>query len=99
LSFALRAYDQRTIRVLQGKVVRWEGQVGRTVTGVRLCAVRLEPGDNSWRFETDKPPIDRDGMRAVDFNLRNLAIHAVRTIAPPASSERTVGSPTTERLR
>jgi hypothetical protein len=85
LSFALRAYDQRTIRVLQGTVVRWEGQAGRTATGVQLRAVRLEPGDNPWRFETDKPPINRDGMRAVDFNLRNLVIHAVRTIAPPAS--------------
>ena len=83
LSFALRAFDQRTVRVLEGKTVRWEGQIGRVGTAVRLPAVRLKPGDNPWWFETDKPPIEPDQIRAVAFNLRNFTIQAVRKVEPP----------------
>ena len=89
LHFDLRAFDDRTIRVYEGKALRWEGHVGRTSTPVRLAGIRLEPGDNAWRFETDKPPVvpEGDTLRPVAFNLRNLVVRAVRMLdvsAPPS---------------
>jgi hypothetical protein len=55
---------------------------------VRVLPVRLEPGDNLWRFETDKPPITPEGdtLRPVTFNLRNFVVQAVRKLeadSPP----------------
>jgi hypothetical protein len=84
LDFDLRAYDERTVRVFQGGILRWEGQVGRESSQVRLSHVRLEPGDNPWRFETEGPsnPPNGDTLRPVAFNLRNLVIRAVRRLEP-----------------
>ena len=86
LQFDLRAFDERTIRVLEGTTVRWEGRVSRAGTSVSLARIRLEPGDNPWRFETDKPPVvpEGDTLRPVAFNLRNLVIRAVRKLEPSA---------------
>jgi len=82
LQFDLRAFDERTVRLLQGTAVRWEGRVNRSGTTVRVLQVRLEPGDNPWRFETDKPPImpEGDTLRPVTFNLRNFVVQAVRKL-------------------
>lgn len=86
LAFDLRAFDERTVRVLQGKSLRWEGRVDRNGTSVVVAPARLEPGDNRWRFETDKPAImpEGDNLRSVAFNLRNLVIRAVRRLEPQA---------------
>jgi hypothetical protein len=82
LRFDLRAYDERTVRVLQGKTVRWEGRVGRNNVKVRLPHLHLEPGGNPWRFETERPPAipDIDNPRPITFNLRNFVIHAVQKL-------------------
>ncbi len=84
LYFGLRAFDVRTVRVLQGSRLRWEGRIDREGTSVVIAPVRLEPGDNMWHFETDKPPITPSGdtLRPVAFNLRNLVIQAVRKLSP-----------------
>ena len=92
LQFDLRAFDERTVRLLQGTAVRWEGKVNRSGTTVRVLQVRLEPGDNPWHFETDKPPImpEGDTLRPVTFNLRNFVVQAVRKLEagppPPGSA-------------
>jgi hypothetical protein len=85
LDFDLRAYDERTVRVFQGKTLRWEGRVGRESALVHLPEIELEPGDNHWRFETDGSPSfpNGDQLRPVAFNLRNLVIRAVRKIDRP----------------
>ena len=82
LSFDMKAFDDRKVRVYQGKALRWEGLVGRDRAAVLLRGVRLEPGDNPWRFEADGPPSypNGDRLRPVTFNLRNLVIRAVRRI-------------------
>jgi hypothetical protein len=90
LQFDLRAFDERTVRLLQGTAVRWEGWVNRSGTTVRVLQVRLEPGDNPWRFETDKPPVTPEGdtLRPVTFNLRNFVVQAVRKLeadTPPTA--------------
>ncbi|MDD2764780.1 MAG: hypothetical protein PHE83_12490 [Opitutaceae bacterium] len=82
LSFDLRTYAARTVRVFQGRTLRWEGRVGRESAHVRLQQIRLEPGNNPWRFETDGPPSMPAGdvLRPVTFNLRNLVVRAVRKL-------------------
>jgi hypothetical protein len=87
LDFDLRANDERTVRVLQGGKLRWEGRVGREGTKVHLPQIELEPEDNHWRFETDRPPTppNHDQLRPVGFSLRNLVIRAVRKIDRPGS--------------
>lgn len=82
MDFDLRAYAARAVRVFQGRTLRWEGRVGRESALVRLPQIRLEPGDNPWRFETDGPPSMPAGdvLRPVTFNLRNLVIRAVRKL-------------------
>ncbi len=91
LDFDLRAFDPRTVRVFQGKTRCWQGLVGRESAEVRLPHVRLEPGDNPWRFEVEGPPSHPNGdtIRPVTFNLRNLVIRAVRRLdgaAPPVAA-------------
>jgi hypothetical protein len=91
LQFDLRAFDERTVRLLQGRSVRWAGRVSRIGTTVRVVQVRLEPGENPWRFETDKPPFlpGGDTLRPVAFNLRNFVVQAVRKLemdSPPSGS-------------
>jgi len=85
LAFDLRAIDKRTIRVLQGRTLRWEGQVGRESIAVRLPRITLAPGDNPWRFEPDAPAVvpNGDTLRPVAFNLRNLVIRFVRRVDAP----------------
>jgi hypothetical protein len=85
LDFDLRANDERTVRVLQRGTLRWEGRVGREGTKVHLPQIELEPEDNHWRFETDRPPTppNHDQLRPVGFSLRNLVIRAVRKIDRP----------------
>ncbi|OHE89424.1 MAG: hypothetical protein A3G75_10055 [Verrucomicrobia bacterium RIFCSPLOWO2_12_FULL_64_8] len=83
LKFALRADNACNVRVVEkGTVVRWQGRVDRGAAEVTIASVRLEPGDNAWRFETDEPPpIPNDlDRRLFAFNLRNLVIEAVRRI-------------------
>jgi hypothetical protein len=86
LRFGLRAFDERTVRVFQGGTLRWQGTVDRVGALVTLPHVRLEPGANPWRFDTDKPAMlpGRDTLRPVAFNLRNLVIRAVRRLERPA---------------
>jgi hypothetical protein len=86
LRFGLRAFDERTVRVFQGGTLRWQGTVDRVGALVTLPHVRLEPGANPWRFDTDKPAMlpGRDTLRPVAFNLRNLVIRAVRRLEEPA---------------
>ncbi|HUJ44165.1 MAG TPA: hypothetical protein VLW52_11205 [Opitutaceae bacterium] len=88
MDFDLRAYDERIVRVFQDKVLQWEGRVGRDSSEVRLRHVRLEPGPNPWRFETEGPPSTPNGdtLRPVAFNLRNLVIRAVRKLDKQAPS-------------
>jgi hypothetical protein len=85
VDFDLRAFDERTVRVFQGEALRWEGRVGRESAQVHLPQIKLEPGENRWRFETDGSPSlpNGDGLRPVTFNLRNLVIRAVRKIDRP----------------
>jgi hypothetical protein len=89
LDFDLRAVEERTVRVFQGDVLRWEGRVGRESTSVHLPQIELEPGANRWRFEPDGPPSfpNGDRLRPVSFNLRNLVIYAVRRIDRPKSGD------------
>ena len=90
LRFDLRALDERRVRVYQGAALRWEGPVARAGTAVSLPGVRLAPGDNPWRFETDKAPVmpEGDTLRPVTFNLRNFVIEAVRVEPAPAAGGR-----------
>ena len=89
LRFDLRALDVRRVRIYQGATMRWEGSVTRDGTAVSLPGIRLAPGDNPWRFETDKPPIvpEGDTLRPVTFNLRNLVIEAVRKDPPSPAGD------------
>ncbi len=89
LRFELKAFDQREVRVLQGKELRWSGSVDHDGTKVRIDHVRLMPGDNVWWFNTDKPSITPNGdtLRPVAFNLRDLVVEALKKLpsrAPPA---------------
>ncbi len=88
LDFDLRSFDPRMVRIFQGPALRWQGTVGRQSAEVRLPGVRLEPGDNRWRFEAEGPPSHPNGdtIRPVSFNLRNLVIRAQRVLdgSPPA---------------
>jgi hypothetical protein len=88
LRFDLRALDDRQVRVYQDHTLRWEGPVTRDGVAVNLPGVRLAPGDNRWRFATDRPPIvpPGDTLRPVTFNLRNFVIQAVRIDPPPPAS-------------
>ena len=91
LDFDLRAFDPRIVRVFQGKILRWQGLVGRESAEVRLPHVWLETGDNPWSFGVEGPPSHPNGdtIRPVTFNLRNLVIRAVRKLdgkAPPAAA-------------
>jgi len=90
LRFDLRALDERRIRIYEGAALRWEGTVNRSGTAVSLARMRLLPGDNPWRFESDKPPIvpEGDTLRPVTFNLRNFVIEAVRADPAPAAGGR-----------
>ena len=86
LRFDLRALDVRTVRVLENATVRWAGRVDRDGTAVMIPRIRLAPGDNRWRFETDQPSIvpEGDTLRPVAFNLRNFVIEAVKELPAPA---------------
>jgi len=92
LRFDLRALDERRVRIYQGAALRWEGPVNRAGTAVRLARMRLTPGDNPWRFETDRPPIvpetEIESQRPLAFNLRNFVIEAVRAEPAPAAGAR-----------
>jgi hypothetical protein len=85
IDFELRSLDERTIRVTQGRVLRWEGRVGRKSVRVRLLGIMLPPGDTIWSFETDEPPSPPSGdrRRPAAFNLRNLVIQAESTKGRP----------------
>ena len=85
LQFDLRAYDERTVRVFQGdgRPLGGTGRPGQP-SRCRIC-VGSSPGDNPWRFETDKPSDlaqQATPLRPVAFNLRNFVIRAVRKIEP-----------------
>jgi hypothetical protein len=82
LNFDLRAFAERTVRLYRGDTLQWQGAVARERVMVRLPRIRLEPGANPWRFESDGPPSfpNGDRLRPVAFNLRNLVIRAVRRL-------------------
>lgn len=83
--FTLRVADERTVRLLEGDVVVWEGLIKPGPGNeVEIPGHSYPPGATRWRFETDHPPITPDGedLRPITFNLRDLKLKIVR---PPTS--------------
>ena len=85
VQFTLRVADERTIRLLEGDVVVWEGMISPgTGNEVAISGHPYAPGATGWRFETDRPPITPDGedLRPIAFNLRDLKLTIVRPPSP-----------------
>jgi hypothetical protein len=85
-SFGLHAGDRRSVAVRDAAGVVWEGQLeAGVVRRVELANVRLEPGDTTWRFTTDVPPVTTSGelARKLAFSLRNLDIKVTGRASPP----------------
>jgi hypothetical protein len=63
--------------VREGEQERWRGTLGsHDPKHLAFSAVRLAPGENRWRFETDQPgqhPASGD-PRELAINLRDLEI-------------------------
>ncbi|MGH7997472.1 MAG: hypothetical protein ACREFX_14085 [Opitutaceae bacterium] len=81
ISFGLRANDRRTLEVCAGTGILWRGKVeGGRLREIRIAGVRLPPGDTTWRFETDQPPIRASAVdaRPLTFSLRNLKLRLRR---------------------
>ena len=80
ISFDLKSNDERHVTVNAGDRVLWSGDTIRTLRGVVVRDVRLEPGDTVWRLTTDQeaefPP--NGDLRKVAFSLRNLEIRVTR---------------------
>jgi hypothetical protein len=77
VSFGLRSEDRRLVGVDEPGNVRWRGVMQPGVsTLVAFSRVRLEPGDTTWRFTTDRPaaPLNAYEPRPVGFSVRNLDI-------------------------
>ncbi len=80
ITFALRTERRRSVVVRDAGRVIWQASLDRGV--LRRGAVRnvrFEPGDTTWRFTTDLPPLEPTGgdPRRVAFSLRNLEIDIV----------------------
>ena len=76
VSFDLKSNDQRQVVVKHGAQVLWSGGTVKTLQGVSLKGVRLEPGDTVWKIETDLEaafPSNGD-LRKVAFSLRNMTM-------------------------
>jgi hypothetical protein len=77
ISFTLSGQGQRSFVVREGAQERWRGTLGsHEPKRLSFSPVRLEPGENRWRFETDQPaqhPASGD-PRELAINLRNLEI-------------------------
>lgn len=80
VTFDLKSNDEREVVVKQGDHVLWTGDTVRTLRRVELRAIKLNPGETVWRFETDKPPLlpVNGDLRKVAFSLRNLELTAVK---------------------
>jgi hypothetical protein len=77
VSFGLRAHGERTVAIRQGARELWRGTLkARELKSIRLPQLRLEPGENRWDFETDRPgaPPDNGDVRDLAFSLRNFQI-------------------------
>ncbi len=87
ISFDLKSNDERHVTVSAGERVLWSGDTVRTLRGVKVPNVRLDPGDTVWRLETDQdaefPP--NGDLRKVAFSLRNLEIKVTRRAEAPAA--------------
>ena len=77
VSFVLRSNDNRSVRLLQGGRVLWQGSLEpRKPMPVEVPAVRLAPGDTPWQFETG-PAVRSDNLedlRLLGLSLRGLTI-------------------------
>lgn len=85
IGFDLKSNDERLVTVSAGEQVLWSGGTLRTLRGVKLHGVRLDPGDTVWNFETNLPaefPVNGD-PRSLAFSLRNLTINVAARATPP----------------
>lgn len=74
--FRLKSSDDRTVSIRDRSGVVWRGATEQTMPALRFPGVQLLPGDNPWRFETDRPaarPPNGD-TRAVAFRVCNLVL-------------------------
>ena len=64
----------QTVRA--GEEILWQGICDRTLRGSTIRSIRLEPGDTTWRLETDREAHSpsADEPRKLAFSLRNLEI-------------------------
>jgi hypothetical protein len=80
VSFVLRSNDNRSVRLLQGGRVLWQGSLEpRKPLPVEVPAVLLAPGDTPWQFETG-PAVRSDNaedLRLLGLSLRGLTIKLV----------------------
>lgn len=77
IAFGLRSNDARIVAVRSGNATLWLGRLDRgELRRVSIANVVLKPGDTTWRFETDKPPIHASATdpRLLTFSLRDLKL-------------------------
>jgi len=77
IAFVLRSNDRRSVRLIQGERVLWEGWLEpRAPHPVEVAGVSLAPGDTLWRLDTG-PGLKSDNpedSRILGFSLRNFTI-------------------------
>lgn len=77
ISFTLSGQGDRAVSIRAHDREIWRGDVhSHEPKPLTFPSVRLEPGENRWRFETDQPaqhPANND-PRELALNLRNLEI-------------------------
>lgn len=84
VQFTLRVADRRRVRLLEGDVLIWDGEIlpgeGSSIVIPRHA---YPSGITRWQFETDQPAItaDQEDLRPITFNLRELKI---KFVPPPA---------------
>lgn len=82
--FELKSSDERTVTVRSGEQVLWHGFSDRSLRGTTVAGIRLEPGNTSWRFDTDREAQFPNNVepRKLAFSLRNLEIRIKRVAEP-----------------
>jgi hypothetical protein len=90
ISFDVKSNDPRLVTLFSGTAALWNNHSERVARDVVLRGIRLNPGDTTWRFETDRPPEfpPSDDLRKLGFSLRHLTIRVTgRAPAPPPSAK------------
>ncbi|PTX97734.1 hypothetical protein DB354_05485 [Opitutus sp. ER46] len=84
VSLRLKSSDERHVTLRAGERTLWSGPTAQPVE-LAFPNVRLEPGDNVWFFDTDRPPAapPNGDTRLIAFRVCDLVIKLTGPLPPP----------------